>query len=294
MKLIWNPDADVDGLMTRFCRLFYGPAAKPMRDYYARLEEAWDRLSDPYDFRVDYDSNKAGYDLYSDDDLRYFEDCVKEARRLAARSSDCLARIDALDCKLSKFIAAARNYRYWKNNPDAGSAVGGNILKNPGFESIRKKYRKADVPAEQLPFKAAVWNKWIGAFKPGDVDVSETVSFEGRKSLVFSGTPKAASGQAVKLNPCGNYRLTAMVCGTAGKAASININFRGKNGKWLHKSTFFDQSVLLAGCGEWKKVSLVFTVPEGVTSGVVHCAVSGLEPDELIYYDAVSLVEIKR
>jgi hypothetical protein len=41
-ELLWNPDADVDGLLAEFYPAFYGPAAGPMRDYWTAVFRAWE------------------------------------------------------------------------------------------------------------------------------------------------------------------------------------------------------------------------------------------------------------
>lgn len=38
-RLQWNPDLDMDKELEQFCRNYYGPAAKPMQEYYRVLEE---------------------------------------------------------------------------------------------------------------------------------------------------------------------------------------------------------------------------------------------------------------
>ena len=40
-QLMWNPDADVEALLSEFYRNFYGAAAKPMARYWGRIFEAW-------------------------------------------------------------------------------------------------------------------------------------------------------------------------------------------------------------------------------------------------------------
>src|SRR4051812_12988404 len=42
-QLYWNPDADVDALLAEFYDRFYGPAAKPMADYWNAILKAWDQ-----------------------------------------------------------------------------------------------------------------------------------------------------------------------------------------------------------------------------------------------------------
>jgi len=41
-QLMWNPDADVDALLADFYRNFYGPAEKPMADYWNAINKAWE------------------------------------------------------------------------------------------------------------------------------------------------------------------------------------------------------------------------------------------------------------
>lgn len=40
-QLCWNPDVDVDELLTEFYPQFYGPAAKPMAAYWGAIYQAW-------------------------------------------------------------------------------------------------------------------------------------------------------------------------------------------------------------------------------------------------------------
>ncbi len=50
-QLMWNPDADVTALLAEFYPAFYGPAAKPMADYWGALFAAWEQtLSTEHEF----------------------------------------------------------------------------------------------------------------------------------------------------------------------------------------------------------------------------------------------------
>lgn len=40
-QLLWNPDADPDAMMAEFYQKFYGPAAKPMAEYWSLIHRAW-------------------------------------------------------------------------------------------------------------------------------------------------------------------------------------------------------------------------------------------------------------
>ena len=80
-----------------------------------------------------------------------------------------------------------------------------------------------------------------------------------------------------------------MAKGPAGKSCSINVHFRGTNGKWLHKSTFVEASERIGDPETWRRVSLSFVLPAEASSAVVHCNASGLAPDETLRYDDAEL-----
>ena len=41
-RLLWNPDLEVESLLSEFYPKFYGPAAEPMENYWSTIYEAWD------------------------------------------------------------------------------------------------------------------------------------------------------------------------------------------------------------------------------------------------------------
>lgn len=43
-RLFWNPDADLEELTERYCRLAYGEAAGAMREYYRLIQKGWDDM----------------------------------------------------------------------------------------------------------------------------------------------------------------------------------------------------------------------------------------------------------
>lgn len=52
-QLMWNPDADVDALLTEFYPKFFGPAAQPMANYWNAIFEAWkNTISTEHEFFV--------------------------------------------------------------------------------------------------------------------------------------------------------------------------------------------------------------------------------------------------
>ncbi|MGN1347018.1 MAG: DUF4838 domain-containing protein, partial [Eubacteriales bacterium] len=43
-RLFWNPDADLEELTRRYCRLAYGEAAEWMEEYYRLIQKGWDEM----------------------------------------------------------------------------------------------------------------------------------------------------------------------------------------------------------------------------------------------------------
>ncbi|MDD5707283.1 MAG: DUF4838 domain-containing protein [Kiritimatiellae bacterium] len=105
-KLLWNPNADVDELMERFCRGFYGAGAAPMVRYYRRCEQAWERRPDPFDFGREYWKLDLG--IYNAADVDVMEDCIRKARALTEGDAAASARLKALATALTPVAAHAR------------------------------------------------------------------------------------------------------------------------------------------------------------------------------------------
>ena len=93
-KLLWNPDANADELMRRFCHRFYGPASGPMLRYYRQCEAAWARREAPLDFGKNH--RDLEFDLYNTADVDVMETCVRDALALAKGNEPVTARLTAL------------------------------------------------------------------------------------------------------------------------------------------------------------------------------------------------------
>ena len=60
-RLLWNPDADVDALLTDYCQQFFGPAAEPMQKFYELLIDRWENVEWSQHIREGYASPKLIY-----------------------------------------------------------------------------------------------------------------------------------------------------------------------------------------------------------------------------------------
>lgn len=86
MKLLWDPNQDVDALLDDYFTSFYGPAAEPIKAIYARLEVLWRKVYTIYGGdqprfagRVDLWEK-----IYTEDELAAMDDLVAQAVELAA------------------------------------------------------------------------------------------------------------------------------------------------------------------------------------------------------------------
>jgi hypothetical protein len=119
-KLLWNPDADVDDLITMFCERFYGAAAAdPMVRYYRHCEKVWERREDPFDFGRKW--RDLEFDTYTAADMDILEACLEQAIALTD-SEVARARLTAQQSALAKAALYVRQLGL----PDVLSAMPAN------------------------------------------------------------------------------------------------------------------------------------------------------------------------
>ncbi len=85
LKLLWDPDQDVDALMDDYFTSFYGPAAEPIEQMYARLEELWREVYTLYGGDVPRFASRVDLweRVYTEDVLAELDALVEEAEKLA-------------------------------------------------------------------------------------------------------------------------------------------------------------------------------------------------------------------
>jgi len=122
LKMMQNPDLDYDKLTERFCLAYYGPAAKPMKQYIDYLQMRENAADIPLgrtaiSFKASTTGARKCGDVLPYTDLEFFTKVnawLDEAETLAASSPECLAHIRKerlpVDCTLlnswSKYAAA--------------------------------------------------------------------------------------------------------------------------------------------------------------------------------------------
>ena len=100
-KLYWEPDLDLDAFFDEYCALFYGPAAKPMREFWRLCEERWLAAhKDASGFSI-FEIVRPN-DVFDMQTIDRLSSLLAEARKTAPADSLYSARLAQLDNEFSK------------------------------------------------------------------------------------------------------------------------------------------------------------------------------------------------
>ena len=105
MKLMWNPDLDVDAVMAEYCRRMYGPAAKTMAELLALQCRQWEEVQWP----TPKLSMKAVYGhSFTKEVVARMQGLVKQAYKKAGDDEGVEARLDYYTHPFKAFLAEAQ------------------------------------------------------------------------------------------------------------------------------------------------------------------------------------------
>lgn len=159
-----------------------------------------------------------------------------------------------------------------------------NLCLNPGFEKKGKSKNPAGPDWQKID--AANWSSWIGTYTPGRILLSASAARSGKRGLLFDGCQNASANYQIQVSPGERYKVTAFF---KGKGGFISANFKGKDRKWLHKSSFV-KSVSSTNKGEFEQVSLTFTVPLKAAHCSLLFGVKGQNRSEKLFLDDVEII----
>ena len=199
---------------------------------------------------------------------------------------------EAVDAAFRK-MPAARIAALMKKTPelaffDRAGAVHKNLCRNPGFEKKGKGQKQKPAGADWQKIDAANWSSWIGVYTPGKVSIASEAARSGKKGVLFEGCKNATANYTMPVVPGERYRVTAWF---KGKGGSIGANFKDKNKKWLHKSSFVKSSHS-AGTGQFEKVSFTFSVPLKAVNCSLLFGVRDQKAGEKLALDDVEIVRM--
>ena len=85
-KLYWNPDADLNAMLEEYYRLFYGPAEKPMKEFYSQAIRCWLDGLKGASSNSGISATAKPADVFSVDSLDKMLASINDAARLATAS----------------------------------------------------------------------------------------------------------------------------------------------------------------------------------------------------------------
>lgn len=116
-KIMWNLDTDVEKLLDEHVKIMYGPAAKPMKEYFDSIERNWMKIAGnavntPLGPVTVYPSDLVVWSkIYSPAEIRRLNGLFDEAEKLAAKSPEYLERVKFLRKEMwQPTLKAAENY----------------------------------------------------------------------------------------------------------------------------------------------------------------------------------------
>jgi len=115
-KLLWNPNQDVDKLITRWCRAVFEESAAPMERYFRGLEDTWNRNNakvGPIHGKFELLGNDAQLEMFTPDDLGPRWRDIEEARRIA-KSDRVRRRIEYFASTFKIADLTVRQYHAYK------------------------------------------------------------------------------------------------------------------------------------------------------------------------------------
>ena len=102
-KILWDPDTDIDALLAEHARLMYGPAAKPMQEFFESVERNWMKIASDCQMGASGPAILWPSDLdiwnkiYSEKEIARINGLFREAKKLCAKDPDALARVNLLE-----------------------------------------------------------------------------------------------------------------------------------------------------------------------------------------------------
>jgi hypothetical protein len=184
-KLAWNDSLDADKLYDEFFEKFFGPAAKPMRNFYTFAENVY---SDPKNYPANYQAQNqdiAWNHLGSTENMKKLGEYVERAKKLAV-TDPFKARVKLFDSTL---------WGYMKKGKEESDKM--TKLRAPSMQESTVKYLKnsPNGDPEEVPWNVIPSLKVYGGLRaepmPADRDIQVRVAHDG-KWLYFKYTENKA------------------------------------------------------------------------------------------------------
>jgi hypothetical protein len=166
MKLLWNPDFDVDAAIDEYCRRMFGPAAAPMRKLVAIQLDGWEKSRWPGGKL----SPKGIYQVsYPKATVVRMQELLKEARGKAAGSEAALKHLDYYETPFKEFVEEFKAIvegegqrpliaRKVAEDPVIDGKLGDPVWEKAPAASLFKHSKKKEVEPKYPTKLKAVWS----------------------------------------------------------------------------------------------------------------------------------------
>ena len=161
-----------------------------------------------------------------------------------------------------------------------------NICRNASFE--QKGKGKGPSGADWVKIDAANWSSWLGVYTAGKVSVSPVAARSGKRGVLFEGCEAASANYVIPVTPGQRYKVTAFF---KGKGGNISANFKDKDRKWLHKSSFVKSGHSVGKAG-FEKIELSFVVPPKAAQVSLLFGVRDQKKNEKLFLDDVEVIQL--
>lgn len=298
MKLLWNPDADVDAMTSEWYRLAVGEqAAVPLAKYYDFWEDYWTKRVPRTDWfaqcagRIYFDFTATGYlDELTEQDLQQCRRWIDQVVKLA-QTPDQQARARHI---ADGFAGVLRNVEYVVNAGQSDAAPAGKKLIDDSFVPAR-----GGAVDEKLPAPWAGWQHAPGTarfFWDHKTCCGDTHSLA--IDLDHAGFHTVIHQELTVEKPAGMYYLSAAAQCTQVNADAyigVEISWSRPDGKYL-PAKYFGNRFYSGGLykdGVWKPLSFYVRPPpvEGPLKMQIAMKVARGKHG-VVHFDDLQLVEI--
>jgi hypothetical protein len=322
-RLLWNPDLDIDSLLSDWYVCFAGAAAADdLAKYYQHWEEFWTRRvlktswfgdTDSTDYKprqyLDFKST-AYFDAITLEEMVVCREMLESAL-LKSPTDAQRARVQSL---LNALDASETVLLFHRFNKDEGSPddVLTAILRSDIPDSLRQKakgfldafHRSAKAisrnpsfeDGDDKPVNWMLWVKPLGEPPHGQIQwIESPESRTGKRCLRVEGLKRGGPVQAISSEP-GRYlmRLSYMVpAGQRPQAIEMNVTLKDTKGKDFRTDTVTAEAIP----GKWRIASRYFDVPKTIANRAVasvqfSAVTNRMGAEEEIYFDDIGIYRL--
>lgn len=168
-----------------------------------------------------------------------------------------------------------------------------NLIRNPGFEATAVAGGPQEGVGWQEEGAPPDWRTWQGGGSVGDLRQTDETAHTGAHSIMLRGALNAVFLQTVPVEAGKSCLCEAFAKGRVGQSSGTQLVVKWQNEQgWVEKPEA--SAALPAGTWkDWRPLSVLFVVPEGVTTAVIMAYVLDQGAGDAVYFDDFSLKAVK-